>query len=252
MQKTFERFNWPKVQAILAEGEDAEPLYEDFMEDVRDNYNNNPNLRVLSYDKETKSLIGSNIFIVSGLTELLESSGIRTAIPSDDRYGDISRLVKDRFYTDLNALVLRTAGDSYKPSDKLAKDLAGKIENRERKIKLPVMVVSPILRYNPEFEEYNGLVFDLGEKTQIIEDDRLDGKKYPSELRFNEVDEIGLPKFGKEGTRTWYAREDGLSMFGLYGLLVSLSSDEYLACSGGGYKVVLVRGEATREKIPEK
>ncbi len=244
----FERFSFSR--ASLAQGEDAKPLYDAFMQDVEQNYGNNSNLRAISYDEETTELVGSNIFVVSRLSENLKSSNLRTAIPSDDRYGDIFRLIKGKFYVDLNAAILRTAGDSYKPNDKIAKDLAEKIEEKERKLKLPVMVVSPVVRYLPEDKNY-ALTFSLSEDSLIIQDERLDGKKYLY-MKFNEVDDLGLPIFDKEGTRTWHAREDGLSRLIFYGDSGLNSNNELLAISYDNGRVVLVRGEATQNLNKEQ
>ena len=247
--QTFKDFNWqvPKIVASLPQGKDTERLYDALNQDVEANYHNNPNIKVISYNKKNKELVGSNIFTASRLDELLEPSNIRTAIPSDDQYGDISRLVKDRFYTDFNALVLRTAGDSYSENDKIAKDLAEKIENKQGKLKLPVMVVRPLVRYSQDGSSYD-LVFDLSDKTQIIEDERLDGKKYPTGARFNKVDNLGLPLFDKEGTRTWYAGEDDLSRLILRYLdLYSLNVG--LAYSYNYGRVVVVSGEAIAQNF---
>ncbi len=241
----FERFNFPRIIVSLAQGEDAKPLHDAFMQDVEQNYRNNQNLRVTSYDAETTELAGSNIFVVSKLSENLKVSNIRTAIPSDDRYGDISRLIKGKFYVDLNASILRTAGDSYKPNDKIAKDLAEKIEEKERKLKFPVMIVSPVVRYWPENEDY-ALRFNLSEDSFIVQDERLDGKKYPTGMKFNGVDDLGLPIFDEKGTRTWYAREEGLSGLVLYWFSGLDSDGGRLAYSVDGGRVVLVRGEATQ------
>ncbi len=248
----FQRFNWnlPRIRASLPEGEDAEELYNTFNQDIKDNYVNNLKIKVLNYDSKTNSITGSNIFAVSRLSEILREYGLRTAIPSDDRYGNISNLVKGRFYTDFNALILRTAGDSYKPNDKIAKDLAEKIENREGKLKLPLIVVAPLVRYSQDKENSYQLVFDLSDKTQIIEDERLDGKKYRTE-KFNEVDDLGLPLFNKEGDRTWYAREDGLARLYLGRGLYAGSDAGVLACSSAGARVVLVSSSAGTPNFPE-
>ncbi len=246
----FKKFNWqvPKIVASLPQGEDAKSLYETLNQDIEANYKNNPNIRVLSYDPETKSIKGSNIFIASRLNELLESSGIRTAIPSDDQYGDISNLVRDKFYTDFNALILRTAGDSYSSNDKIAKDIAEKIENREGKLKLPVMIVHPLVRYSEGSSSYD-LVFYLNNKTQVIEDERLNGKKYSTGMKFNNVDDLGLPLFDKNGKRTWYVREDGLSRLGLDGDLVLDSVVGHLTDSFDYRRVVVVSGEAAAQNF---
>ena len=251
--QTFQRFNWnmPQVKASLPKGEDVKKLYNELSRDIRINYKNSSNIKVISYDEENKELVGSNIFIASRLNELLEPSGIRTAIPSDDKYGDISNLVRDRFYTDFNALILRTAGDSYSPNNKIAKDLAEKIENRERKLKLPIIIVRPLIRYSKGSSDYD-LVFNIDSKTQIIEDERFDGKKYSTRMKFNNVDDLGLPLFDKNGKRTWYARGDGLSRLLLYGSLVLNSDGEALADSGGIGRVVVVSGEAASQNFPAK
>jgi len=246
----FKEFNWqvPKVVASLPQGEDVKRLYEELSGDIEANFNNNSNIKGISYNKENKELVGSNIFVASRLNELLESSGIRTAIPSDDRHGDISRLVHNKIYTDFNALILRTREDSYSPNDKISKDLAEKIENREGKLKLPVMIVRPLIRYSQEDSSYD-LVFDLDNKTQIIEDERLDGKKYPTGMKFNEVDDLGLPLFDKKGTRTWYAREDGLSGLDLYWDLDLYSDVGDLRDSNDDGRVVVVSGEAASQNF---
>ena len=239
-EEKFRRFNFPKMIVSIVKGEDTKELYKTFNDDIKANYADNKNMKVLKYNNENKEIIGSNIFVVSRLSELLELSNIRTAIPSDDRYGDISRLVKDKFYTDFNALVLRTAGDSYSKNDKIAKDLAGKIENKQRKLKLPLMIVNPLVRYSKDSENAYGLVFNISKNTQIIEDERLDGKKYQSEMKFNEVDDLGLPFFDENGARTWYSREDGLCRLGLNWGLDLLSNDVDLALSNDLGRVVVV------------
>ncbi len=250
MQKIFQRFNWqfPRIVASLAEGEDATHLHENFIEDIKRNYNNNLNLRVLSYDEETRALIGSNSFVVSRLTELLENSGLRTAIPSDDRYGDISRLIRDRAYIDFNALILRKVGDSYKPNDKLVKDLAEKIEQKQGKLKLPVMIVNPVVRASEKNGDYYGLVFDLSDKSLVIEDERLDGEKYNGR-KFNEVDDLGLPIFKGGGKRRWHAREDNICRFYINKILDTYSYDENLAASYADGRVVLILGPAMPENF---
>ena len=248
-QGKFNSFDWqvPRIAASLVQGEDAEALYNAFVEDTENNYHNHPSFRVVNYDAETKSMRGANLPLVSRLTELLAPSGIRTAVPADDKYGDVSRLIDGRFYADFNALVLRIRGDSYAPNDSLAKDLADKIEQKQGKLKLPVMVVRPIVRYAENLEY--GFIFDLEDVTTVIEDERLDEKKYPTGMKFDNVDKIGLPLFDKKGKRTWYAREDGLSRLFLYCNLDLNSLDEHLADSLDNGRVVLVRGKAPSQKF---
>ena len=247
-QRTFKKFDYqvPSIVASLAQGEDAESLYNTFMGDVQQNYKNHNSFKVLNYDQKTKSLVGSNLPIISRLAELLAPSGIRTAVPADDEYGDVSRLVEGRFYTDFNAVVLRTRGDSYAPNDFLAKDLADKVEQKKGKLRLPVMVVQPVVRY-AENSQY-GFIFDFDENTTVIEDERLEGKKYPTGMRFDKVDKLGLPIFNKKGERMWYAREDGLSRLSLGGGLYLNSGGVRLADSYDFERVVLVRGEKHLKK----
>lgn len=250
-QRKFDSFEWqvPQIVTSIAQGEDAEALYNALVEDVKTNYHNHSSFTVSRYDPETKSILGSNIPLVSRLNELVEPSGLRTAVPADDQYGDISRLVQGRFYTTFNALVLRTRGDNYKPNDSLAKDLADKVEQKQGRLNLPVMIVRPVARYS-ENSEY-GFFTNLDDQTFIIEDPRLDGEKYPTGMKFDNVDELGLPIFDKKGERTWYAREGGLSGFDLNSNLLLYSSDERLAYSLAIGRVVLVRGEAAPQKISE-
>lgn len=253
INKTFENFDWqvPKIVVSLLQGEDAKPLYDLFNEDVKANYANNSNMRIQSYDSKSKSLVGSNIFIASRLNELLEISRIRTAIPSDDQHGNISNLILYKSHADFNALILRTAGDSHAPNDKIAKDLTEKVENKQGRLNFPIMIVRPLVRYSQGGSDYD-LVFDLDNKTQIIEDERLDGKKFPTEMKFNNVDDLGLPLFDKNGTRTWYARNDGLSGLSMYVDLALCSDNVHLQGSYVNGKVIVVSDKVTSQNFSAK
>ena len=108
------------------------------------------------------------------------------------------------------------------------------------------MIIRPLTRYL-ETEEGYKLVFELGKNTEVIEDERLDGKY--NGKRFSKVDRIGLPLFDENGERTWYARNNGLSRLYL-GKSGSLNSDsEYLANSVVAGRVVLVSGEAVAQNF---
>ncbi len=78
----------------------------------------------------------------------------------------------------------------------------------------------------------------------MIEDKRLDGEKYPSGMKFDNVDDIGLPLFNEEGKLTWYARQNGISRLYLVGSGDLFSNDGDLAYSLVNGRVVLVHDEA--------
>ena len=242
-------FNWqvPVVVASLSEGKGAEALFEAHVEDADKRFKENKYLKRASYNPET--IIGSNVFLAGHFNELVAPLELRTVVPSDDVNGDIARLVKDRFYTDFNALVVRSEQDSYEINNGLLRQVIETAEQKQGKAKFPFMVEG--FHVAPSEDKEYGMKIVPASNFRVIEDERLDEKKYKTGTKFDKVDEFGLPIFDKSGNRNWYAKDDGLSWLILDRYLDLDSSDDCLAYSGGSGRVVLVHGGATRAKIDE-
>lgn len=223
-------------------------LYETYDEIRESRFDSNPNLK-LRY--ENNEIVGSNIFDVALLDEIVRPYGIRAVVPSDGRDERVLDMVRGEHYTDFKALVLRSAGDSYERNDALAKKLAEHVDV-SRLEKEPALIRG--FRIEPWAEDAKnyGLQFVPSEDFSIHYDERLLGK-YDG-WKFNEVDEIGLPEHLDEerGARGWYSKNDGLSRLVL-GRNLGLNSDYYgLAYSDYVGRVVFVSGEATSRNFEEE
>lgn len=220
------------IRAFFPRGEFAKSLQDYSTLDANANYRSNPHLKVFEYDEETHFLTGINPFVVSRQSELLEDSGRRTAIPSDDQFGKISALIKGKFYTIFNSPILLTSGQNdYKINDNIARDLTERVEDRRER--LPAMIVNPIVENWPEDSENYGLRYGLNSKSLVISDPRLNVRY--NGWRFDKVDEFGLPLFSRNGKRTWHIGKEGISY-----LLLDYSLDLY--ASGVAHALSFNRG----------
>jgi hypothetical protein len=206
---------------------------------TRDQFADNPHLQ-LRYDGQ--QVTGSNIFDTILVDQLVKPFGVRVAMPVDLSNPDIMQAAKGNFYLDSRAVVLRTPTDSYNEgNNKLAKDLAHHVDLK----KGPAMMSG--FTIEPWAEDKNGYGLRLvpTDDFTAIQDDRLAGKW--NGYKFNEVDENGLPKGldQRNGSRTWYTRNDGLSRLCLDRYLDLGSGSRDLADSNSSGRVALVGGEAT-------
>jgi len=151
---------------------------------------------------------GSNLFKVLYLDQMLPE-GKRVATPAD--WQDIRDENPDYLagvYLDASRVVLRSAGDSYKPNDFVAKDLAKKIHKRT--FKNPIVITG--LKLKKDSNSSYGFVFELTDKSEKIEAPEL--AHFNHGRKFIRLDERGFPIFDDEGDRTLYTRNNGLA--GLY------------------------------------
>ncbi len=225
-------FNWkiPSIAPSFVSGEDARAVYEQVKDFGR-----------VWYDEESQTMKGSNFPIAARVDSILRARGIRVANLADLSRPEIMDMVKDKHYSDTPTLVLRTLEDSYSSNKDIIKGLVPYIEQKQGKLRLPVLV--------------SGLDVVLSNKTQykwsvvprddfnVVHDERLLGK-YNRE-KFSNVDKLGLPLFDKKGNRTWYAKDSGISRLFLYYYLDLYSGSGDLVNSVECGRVALVRGEAS-------
>ena len=242
MAKIQGNFPWnrPEVYTSLVQGKEAKAVYDS----LKGNMANG-----MSYDAKTQTLIGSNVFATARIDSILRPLGIRVANLRDLSRPEVMGMVKDKFYTDAPALVLRSMDDSYGRNLPIIKQLAESVEKANGIVQLPVLVTGFDVK---EIEDDNGYGIAIVPRDDFraVHDMRLHGENHGK--RFTEVDELGLPKFDKNGQRGWYARNQGVSGLFLYRYLVAISDNGYLASSGGSGRVVLVSGEATQKTLERK
>lgn len=190
-------------------------------------------LGVLSYSNGVVK--GSNPFAVVEL-----GKSLRLVTPSEL---ELAVSINSDFfkgtYEDIG-LVLRSEGDSYKPNDYIAKDLAEQIKKRIGKIGAnnPTRISLKGLSLKEDVNSEYGLSFVIGDDAEIIAVPEFaytnDGR------RFSRTDERGVPIFEDNGSRTFYAREQGVSRLFLRRSLGLSSGDEGLAYSNDSGRVVVV------------
>ncbi len=249
MGKRYEflsRIKVPQVTPCFLEGPGAEAFLEEYNGIVEKDYNNNKNLKVLSL-KEIKgilTILGSNTFAPILVNRIVEKHGYRVASLSDIERtledGDTLKLIGN-YYVDLG-IVLRS---EYEPNSFLANNLADQLKhNRGISLKNPIYIPFSSLELigDSDSRDY-GLTYKLKENAQIMEASQLIGEN--DYKKFSKADEKGLPIFDKEGDRTLYTTNFGLSRLLLYGDLDLDSDNVGLAGSDEVGRVVLVSGRAS-------
>lgn len=229
------QFEWklpPKVIPAFVQGEDAKRLYEEVSKVVSQG---------LGYNAETQTMWGSNTPMAARVDTLVRPLGIRVATLRDLSRPEIMEMMKDKFYSDTSALVLRTVEDSYSPNKAIIETLVKAVESKEGKLGLPLIATGyDVVKADNEYG------WDIAPRKDfsVLHDERLDAKY--NGHRFSEVDEdTGLPKFTGNGSRTWYARNQGISRLYLSRYLDLGSYGGSLAVSSEGGRVALVRAEGT-------
>ncbi len=235
----YTNFDWqmPKVIASLPKGEDAEKLYKAYQAKIQKfPIQHWSRLKYKLYNKE---IFHSNNIDAGVINNVLKDSSVRVAVPGDDAYGDIRRLIQGKYYTDFNANVAHKDKPSYEKNNGLWRKVIELAEENKGNVKYPFMIQS---FYNlPDKNEKNyGVKIVPARNFKIIEDDRLSDKF--SGWKFDNVDEDGLPVGldKSKGSRTWYTRNDGLSKVFLYGDSDLFASNVNLDYSDGSGRVVLI------------
>jgi hypothetical protein len=241
MAKIQGRFNWnkPEVYTSFVQGADALEIYNSLKENMANG---------ISYDKQTQTLIGSNVFAAAKIDSKLRPLGIRVANLRDLGRPEVMAMVKDKYYTDTPTLVLRSTTDSYEKNLPIIKQLVQATEEVNGQLQLPIMVTG----FDVKIKQDNGYGITIvpREDFKAVSDSRLKGEH--NGKRFSEVDELGLPKFDSNGSRTWYARSNGLSRLYLSRSLNLYSGNVSLADSFDGGRVVVVSAEGTSQNLEGK
>lgn len=212
------------------------PPYQELIKD-------NSSFQFVDTDKETAR--GSNVFIAGGLNYVLKDSKFRTAVPTDNIYETIFPMIKDNFYSDLNALDVREKKPENKKNGDLWKKIVELAEEKQGSMKFPFRIQG--FYCVPDANEKNyGASLVPAKNFQIIQDERLN---LLTGTKFSTLDTNGMINPDKNGNFTWYALDNGLS--GVY-LLRSGYLDSVgvgLAYSVDFGRVVLLDAEGVAPKF---
>lgn len=225
-------WNKPEILTSFLQGEEAEPIYNALEGNIRNGIN---------YDYKTKTAKGSTPFLAARVDTLVRPLGLRVTNLRDLSRPEVMDIVKGKHYIDTPTFVLRSLKDSNERNLPLIKRISEEVEEANGKLELPFMIYGFDVKHWDEDQDGYGIDIIRRDDFSAIHDERLDGK-YNGET-FSEVDGLGLPLFDKNGARTWYARDQGLSRLFLDGNLDVVSIVGHLAFSSGIGRVVLVSAE---------
>jgi len=228
---------YEKSDAAIApfQGKDARKIYEAVPEALRVN---------TEYDSRNKVVLGSTPFLVSGVDDVVRKYGCRTPRLVDLSLPGVMAFSNGKHYVDAKTLVARSERDLdfYDNNNSLLRKIFELAEEELRRIKKSFMIEG--FRFVPDDSTSYGLTIVKGNEFRVIQDKRLAGKYNGS--HFNEVDEFGIPIFTRNGVRTWYARDEGLSRLCLNNDLNVDSSSRSLNGSGSSGGVMVLGAEGTR------
>jgi hypothetical protein len=209
--------NWQtrEVTPTLIEGDDALKVYNSLTKQARVG---------LRYDEASKTMMGSTPIAVVNLDAFAQKYGARTSNLRDLSRPEVMRIAKGKHYIDSRNLVVRSIEDpNWSQNNSLLRTIYELAEQKEGSIRHPFMIEGFYFVPNSKDKNGYGLTLVAGSYFKVVQNERFDGK-YNGE-RFSEVDELGIPNFDKNGSRTWYAKNKGLS--GLY-LSGDLDLDSYV------------------------
>jgi hypothetical protein len=225
--------SWQSQEKVpgLISGDDALMIYNSLPEQTRAG---------LRYDESSKTVIGSTPFAVANLDIFAQKYNSRTPNLRDLSRPEIMRIAQGKHYIDSRNLVVRSREDpNWSKNNSLLKTIYELAEQKEGSIKHPFMIEGFNFVSNSEDKNGYGLNLVANSDFKVIQDERFDGKY--NGKSFSEFDELGIPKFDKNGSRTWYAKDKGLSRLFLYGFLDLGSYDDILTDSGDVGRVVFLK-----------
>jgi len=193
-------------------------------------------------------LVGSNCFAPLVLREFLPKNSKLATMYDLEKLGGENPEIFKGFYID-TGLFLRTPGDSYKPNDLPAKNLAEQLKHRSINLETPKVIYFDALNLDENQDSAYGLTYRLNERAEFGKN-IIDAPELTSDSMFKTIDERGIPVQDSKGNRQLYTRRDGLSRFSLYWYRYSNvnSYDRDLADSYDNGQVVVLDAEGVALK----
>src|SRR3989344_4736193 len=222
------------------EGEFGKDFLQAYNMSVEQGYDNNKNLKGV-LQLENNVVNGSNLYASIVAADILRESGLQLARPVDM---EAARKLHESnpalgidtrgSYVDYG-LVFRSAGN---PNSYHAKQIEPQIKKalHVKEITDPVAILPGDLSLvnDANSPDSLGLTLRKGAKPLVV-------PALKNNANFNETDKNGMPLPDKNGSRTSYTMESGLSRLLLAGYLDLDSTWYYLAYSDSGGRVVAVK-----------
>src|SRR3989344_5668972 len=191
-------------------------------------------------------LVGSNCFAPLVLREFLPKNSKLATMYDLEKLGGENPEIFKGFYID-TGLFLRTPGDSYKPNDLLAKDLAEQLKHKGITLETPKIIYFDALDLDENLEFEYGLVYKLNGRANLGKN-IIDSPELTNDFMFMTINEKGIPVKDENGSRKIYTRSDGLSRFYLDRISGVGSDGRDLAYSVGDGQVVVIENKQSLEK----
>ena len=188
-----------------------------YKESVKSAYNSDKAREVLSkFGAQNGELTNSNSFMLVALQNSGLLDGARIATRQDLETALKFGLDISGNYIDFG-LSLRTPRDSYKPNDLLAETLGKELKQRRIKLGNGKLIPISALRLRENSDSEYGLVFDLSEDAEGLEN--------LFQFKWDYMREQGLARAGLGGDGGWYSYYEGLAGSGDGGRVVVVSDD---------------------------
>ena len=226
--KNIPSYNFP-------EGDFGKEIVDEYNSVVKSKYEDNSNLKVLTFKDNVVK--GSNDYAIFLMNDLVAKYGLRTVNPADtQKIIDINENFLKGFYVDLG-VVLRNENGA---NEYLARQLAKQAKDRNYNFSNsnPLVFKPSDLELIVDKNSSSGLGFKIKDLASPFNAPALSYKN--DNKKFNKTNENGVPIFDKNGNRTNYTTENGLSRFGLYRVSDLDSGSGNLSGSGDGGRVVLL------------
>lgn len=212
----FNWINFNKERLSFLGGKKGIDIYEKLNETIKDG---------IWYDKYEGIMEGSHVFAAARLDSILKDYGGRIANLKDLGSQEVRKMLRENpdypgltHYSHAPALILRSEeetveSDFIEKNNLLIRYLLPTIEDKQGKIKLPVLITGFDVKESQDRKGY-GLVIAPRKDFNVHYDERLLGKY--DLYHFNNIDKIGLPidLAKQEGYRAWLTKKDGIS--GIY------------------------------------
>jgi hypothetical protein len=224
------------------EGDFGKEVLNEYNFAVKSEYKDNSNLKVLNFkDGIVKN---SNSYAIFLMNKILSKQGLRTVSPAD-----VQKVIDndDNFlrgaYVDLGVVLRNEDG----ANGYLAKQLAKQSKDRKYKFSNsnPLVFKPSDLELIADSDSPSGLGFSIKDSANLFNALELSSKNEGK--KFKNTNKNGVPIFDKNGNRTNYTTDNGLSRFVLDGGSFLDSRSDYLAGSSDFGRVV-VMNDALGEK----
>lgn len=230
-------------QADILGGDFGKAVLEEANARIKEEYNDNSNLYVFSYDKKDNIVRGSSTSGNILLNQIISNQYPKLHIATQADLEAVLRvnaLNLSETYEDTGLVLLSEAS----PNQYLAKDLSKQLKDR-KELQYPVLIHLKDLVLRNDDNSPLGLAFNIKENAEFVYDSILNSSGNFSTEDVNE--KTGLPTKVGKGDKYFYTRNNGLSRLYLNSDLTAYAINDGLANSYGYGRVVVVSAEGAKK-----